>query len=119
MSITVQQAKAHLRMTNTSSSAMSVSIPTPGNNAIEAEQTAHCLDILRQQLMCTIDVGVFGQVWLYPDAPEPFVDFNTQHRCRNFEQIREWAEKHQLPEHPPSDFLEPPQLGDRIYTDVP
>ena len=80
---------------------------------------AHCLDILRQQLMCTTDVGVFGQVWLYPDHPEPFVDFNTQHRCRNFEGIRQWAERNQLPEEVPSDFLEPPKVGDRIFSEVP
>ncbi|KAL4948031.1 hypothetical protein BDW69DRAFT_203833 [Aspergillus filifer] len=80
---------------------------------------SHCLDILRQQLMCTIDVGVLGQVWIHPDHPSPFVDFNTEHRCRNFEDIREWAERNQLPEHPPMDFLKPPGEGDRIYEVVP
>lgn len=69
--------------------------------------------------MCTLDVGVFGQVWLYPENPEPFVDFNTQHRCRNFEQIRQWAEKHQLPMKVPSDYLQPPKEEDRIYTEMP
>lgn len=24
--------------------------------------TAHCLNILRQQLMCTVDIGVLGQI---------------------------------------------------------
>ncbi|KAL4805647.1 hypothetical protein BDV18DRAFT_165544 [Aspergillus unguis] len=69
---------------------------------------SHCLDILRQQLMCTIDTGVMGQVWVHPDHPEPFVDFNTQHMCKNFEDVRAWAEKNQLPENPPGDFLMPP-----------
>ncbi|OJJ86271.1 oxidase ustYa family protein [Aspergillus glaucus CBS 516.65] len=80
---------------------------------------AHCLDIIRQQLMCTTDIGVFGQFWIYPHHPEPFVDFNTQHKCRNFEQLRQWTEKNQLPEKVPSDFLEPPKVGDRIYPEVP
>jgi len=85
---------------------------------------AHCLDILRQQLMCTVDVGVLGQVWFQPDESKPpgaFVDFNTMHKCRNFDAIRNWAEKHQLPEVEkiPADFLESPKKGDRIYHSVP
>ncbi|OJJ56090.1 hypothetical protein ASPSYDRAFT_134841 [Aspergillus sydowii CBS 593.65] len=80
---------------------------------------SHCLDILRQQLMCTVDVGVLGQVWVHPDKPSAFVDFNTEHHCRNFEQIRDWAEAHQLPEHVPKDFLRPPREGDRIYNEIP
>ncbi|TQB68536.1 hypothetical protein MPDQ_003259 [Monascus purpureus] len=79
----------------------------------------HCLDILRQQLMCTIDTGVLGQVWLYPDSPQAFVDFNTEHKCKNFEAIRRYAEENQLPAKVPSDFLEPPKEGDRIYAEIP
>jgi len=79
----------------------------------------HCLDIIRQQLMCTVDVGVLGQVWLYPDEPEAYVDFNTRHTCRNFEAIRQWAEANQLPEDIPEDFLQPPEVGDRICAEIP
>lgn len=85
----------------------------------ELISTAHCLDIIRQQLMCNVDVGIFGQVWLYPDHPEPFVDFNTQHKCRNFDQLRQYVQKHQLPENVPQDFLQPPTEKDRIYPEVP
>lgn len=49
---------------------------------------AHCLDLLRQQLMCTVDTGVLGQIWSYPENPKPFVDFNSRHKCKNFEEIR-------------------------------
>ncbi|RDW72708.1 oxidase ustYa family protein [Aspergillus mulundensis] len=66
---------------------------------IVRRHVSHCLDILRQQLMCTIDVGVLGQVWIHPEHPSPFVDFNTEHVCRNFEDIRAWAEMNQLPLH--------------------
>ncbi len=52
----------------------------------------HCLDILRQRLMCQPDTGVMGQIWWDPDEPKAFVDFNTEHKCRNFEGIRRWAE---------------------------
>ena len=67
--------------------------------------------------MCTVDTGVLGQVWVYPEHPEPFVDFNTKHTCKNFEAIRAWAEVRQLPEKTPADFLEGPS-GD-IWSEIP
>lgn len=87
--------------------------------------TTHCLDILRQVLMCNPDVGVLGQVWWQPDTepePIPFVDFNTRHRCRDFEAVRAWAEAHQLPpekEVNMSHFYEQPEAGDVVYTELP
>ncbi|CAI7634570.1 unnamed protein product [Penicillium bialowiezense] len=93
--------------------------PFVNDDYIVRRHVSHCLDILRQELMCTIDTGVLGQVWIYPDSPEPYVDFNTQHRCKNFEDVRRWAESNQLPRDPPSDFLEPPAEGDRIYVEMP
>lgn len=69
--------------------------------------------------MCTVDSGVLGQIWIYPENPEPYVDFNTQHRCKNFDAVRRWAEENQLPQDPPSDFLQAPSEGDRIYSQMP
>jgi hypothetical protein len=85
----------------------------------------HCLDILRQVLMCDPDVGVLGQVWWQPKSvpdPMPFVDFNTKHRCRDFEGVRAWAEAHQLPPEEEVDmsrFFEMPKPGDTIYAEIP
>lgn len=84
--------------------------------------SAHCLDIIRQQLMCTADVGVFGQVWYRPlgeKGIESFVDFNTNHKCRNYEDIRRWAEVRQLPKDVPKDFLMPPGPEVKIHDGVP
>lgn len=86
---------------------------------IVRRHVSHCLDIIRQQLMCSVDIGVLGQVWVHPENPEPFVDFNTQHKCRNFEAIRQWAERNQLPETVPQDFLQPPKIEDRVYNEIP
>lgn len=80
---------------------------------------AYCLDIIRQQLMCTVDTGVLGQVWVYPDNPEPHLDFNTHHRCKNFDQIRRWAEVNQMPKDPPVDYIAPPAPGTAIYNEMP
>ncbi len=87
--------------------------------------TTHCLDILRQVLMCNPDVGVLGQVWWQPDDetnPMPFVDFNTKHRCRDYEAVRVWAEAHQLPpekEINMSRFYEMPKPGDAVLSAIP
>ncbi|KAF1938481.1 hypothetical protein EJ02DRAFT_425704 [Clathrospora elynae] len=87
--------------------------------------TTHCLDILRQVLMCTPDVGVLGQVWWQPDSepdPMPFVDFNTKHRCRDYEAIQTWAKAHQLPpetEVNMSRFYEMPKPGDMVFAEIP
>ncbi|KAF2423603.1 hypothetical protein EJ08DRAFT_652714 [Tothia fuscella] len=89
------------------------------NDYIVKSHVTHCMDILRQQLMCTVDTGVLGQVWVDPKGPAPFVDFNTKHTCKNFDAIRRWAEENQLPEVPPKNFLEPPMVGGRIYPETP
>jgi hypothetical protein len=87
--------------------------------------TTHCLDILRQVLMCTPDIGILGQVWWQPKggpSPMPFVDFNTQHRCRDYQAVREWAKEHQIPPEKNFDmdrFYEMPKPGDTIYPEIP
>lgn len=70
--------------------------------------------------MCTADTGVLGQVWVWPDEPKPFVDFNTKHKCKNYDEIRQWAYENQLPEHPPHDFIQKePEEGDMVYPEIP
>lgn len=67
--------------------------------------------------MCTVDTGVLGQVWWNTSAPKPFVDFNTVHQCKNFDAIRQFAEKRQLPEHMADDSLEKP--SGRVWAEIP
>lgn len=57
---------------------------------------AHCLDTVRQVLMCNVDTGVLGQVWIDPEHPTAFPDFRTKHVCKNYDDIREWAKRHQV-----------------------
>ncbi|KAL3423001.1 tat pathway signal sequence [Phlyctema vagabunda] len=80
---------------------------------------SHCLDIIRQQLMCQPDTGLLGQVWWDPHAPKAFVDFNTDHKCKNFDAIKQWAEERQIPATVPMDFLQPPKIGDTVYEAIP
>ncbi|PNY29595.1 Uncharacterized protein TCAP_00492 [Tolypocladium capitatum] len=56
----------------------------------------HCLDTIRQVLMCNVDTGVLGQVWVDAEQPTAFPDFNTRHVCKNYADVREWAGKLQV-----------------------
>jgi hypothetical protein len=89
------------------------------NEMIVRHHVSHCLDMIRQQLMCFPDTGIMGQVWWDQDHPKPFVDFSTKHKCKNFDAIRDWAKQRQIPEKVPDDYLKPPQAGDTIYPDIP
>ena len=44
--------------------------------------------------MCTADTGLHPFLWA-GNPPHVFPDFNREHKCKNFEAIREWAEKNQ------------------------
>lgn len=46
--------------------------------------------------MCNADTGVLGQVWFDQDSPTAFPDFNTKHKCKNFDAISKWAVEHQV-----------------------
>ena len=50
----------------------------------------HCIEMLRQSIMCQSDLGVLTYNWVeVQDFPWP--NFNTQHQCRNFEKVLEWG----------------------------
>ncbi|MCJ1290036.1 hypothetical protein MMC34_001571 [Xylographa carneopallida] len=89
------------------------------SDAILRFHVSHCLDILRQQLMCSVDIAVLGQVWWDKAAPKAYPDFNTRHRCRNFDAVRRWAEARQAPEGVPEDYLQPPASLEDVYAAMP
>ncbi|KAI9038107.1 oxidase ustYa family protein [Aspergillus affinis] len=104
---------------------------------LEGLHHLHCLNLLRKSLYYNYDYyhdrgeGAFvnpdhvvrihvWRVWVFPDEPTPFVDFNTKHKCKNFEAIRKWAEDNQLPEQPPPDFIQQlPKKGEKVYKEIP
>lgn len=61
--------------------------------------------------MCNPSIDVLGQVWYQADGLHAFPDFNTRHRCLDFESIREWAKEHQAPAQVPEDYLAKPIPG--------
>ena len=48
-----------------------------------------------------------------------YVDFNTRHKCRNFDAVRQWAFEHQAPEEVPEDYLKPPRSMDDVFETMP
>ncbi|CCM06845.1 uncharacterized protein FIBRA_09149 [Fibroporia radiculosa] len=49
----------------------------------------HCLEMLRQNLMCHADIAFITYDWV-AGFPKPFPDFNTVHQCRDFTKIQQW-----------------------------
>jgi len=50
----------------------------------------HCLEILRMNIQCNADIGVFT-FYLLPGDPLPWPELHSYHQCRNFDRVRDWA----------------------------
>ncbi|KAL7957633.1 hypothetical protein V8C34DRAFT_314644 [Trichoderma compactum] len=95
----------------------------PGHHLGKDEETiakhvTHCIDMLRQVIQCKPDLGVFGQYWVKDPAQGidgSFVDFNTNHKCIEWEPVREWVHAHQTLE----DMVVELQGGDKILDVAP
>ncbi|KAI1444276.1 hypothetical protein F5Y02DRAFT_428051 [Annulohypoxylon stygium] len=73
----------------------------------------HCIEMLRETLLCQGDVGIITYNWVKPWGIYP--DFSTEHKCRKLDKIMEWADKNALPADDPEPdentvyLSEPPQ----------
>jgi Mycotoxin biosynthesis protein UstYa len=54
----------------------------------------HCVDMIRQQLMCNFDTGLITFRWV-EGLDIPYPDFNTEHKCTNYDAIRDWSTTHE------------------------
>lgn len=50
----------------------------------------HCIDALRQSLMCASDITPLPWMWVEADQEAKEVA-EVVHTCRNFEDVRQWA----------------------------
>ncbi|OOO06239.1 Protein of unknown function DUF3328 [Aspergillus oryzae] len=62
----------------------------------------HCLDHLRQAVMCHSDVTPLPVLWAEKED-RPLNDFQVEHTCRNFWKVREWALERDAHRHPYND----------------
>ncbi|KAI1195937.1 hypothetical protein F5X97DRAFT_326020 [Nemania serpens] len=68
------------------------------NRPIDAQinHIDHCLEIIRQVIMCSGDTGLITFHWV-ADNPVTYPDFNTWHSCRNPEEILAFAKGREAP----------------------
>ncbi len=78
----------------------------------------HCIEMTRQNIMCHADVGLQSQHWI-KNYSRPYPNFNTWHKCRNFDEILELAYKRQVPTPLPENFTWPIVKGSKIWDDAP
>ncbi|KAL9597416.1 MAG: hypothetical protein Q9219_005169 [cf. Caloplaca sp. 3 TL-2023] len=81
----------------------------------------HCVEMLRQLVMCHADVGVITHRFV-KDYPRPYPDFNTGHQCRNFDSVLRWAKEKQWTAEkggPPGDWKYVPGDGDVVLDEPP
>lgn len=64
--------------------------PTQHSQSEQLEHADHCVDMLRQVLMCHGDVSIQTYEWI-DDYRWPWPRFHTEHECRNWDAITEWA----------------------------
>jgi len=60
-----------------------------GQEALQMH-TDHCLEILRMNIQCTADIGLYT-FYMLPGDPLPWPELNSWHTCRNFDKVRDWA----------------------------
>ncbi|KAF2010408.1 hypothetical protein BU24DRAFT_356206 [Aaosphaeria arxii CBS 175.79] len=59
----------------------------------------HCIEILRMNLMCLSDVNVFTFRTIPGRESEgPWPDYESKHVCRNFDDIKKWANDNAMPD---------------------
>ena len=58
----------------------------------------HCLDYIRQTVMCNADLTLDFFTFEDLEGGRAFMHTETMHQCRNFDQVREWAIENRLKE---------------------
>ncbi|KAK4624282.1 hypothetical protein CLAFUW4_05755 [Fulvia fulva] len=55
--------------------------------------TNHCVDALRERLLCTADIGLVPFFW--PNASgNAMPDFGRDHKCHSHESVISWSQQH-------------------------
>ncbi|KAF7324952.1 hypothetical protein MKEN_00537600 [Mycena kentingensis (nom. inval.)] len=63
--------------------------------AMELDHLDHCIDWIRQALMCASDTSVI--VWQWdPKQQKTTFQGDVAHTCRNFELVRQWGKEHMI-----------------------
>lgn len=63
---------------------------TPGPVESHHEHFDHCIDLLREVLMCHGDVSLHTYGWK-DEYPRPWPTMQTTHQCRNWDELVKWS----------------------------
>ena len=55
----------------------------------------HCIDSLRQLIMCRADATFQTYDWI-PDLRIPWANFEVEHECINWDRVDDWAGEHAI-----------------------
>jgi len=59
------------------------------------EHVDHCIDVIRQVLMCHGDLSLHTYDWI-DDYRWPWANFTVQHQCRDWDSIMDWASNNHI-----------------------
>ncbi|KAH8176412.1 tat pathway signal sequence [Sarocladium implicatum] len=89
----------------------------PNPIADQHEHFDHCIDLLRQVIMCHGDVSLHTYEWK-DDYRWPWPSMQTTHQCRNWDKIMDWSRDHYVPSLT-GPILSHPSLGTSFRGDEP
>ncbi|KAK4870691.1 hypothetical protein LT330_005039 [Penicillium expansum] len=73
------------------------------------EHIDHCLDDIRQTLMCHADISIYTYDWI-PNYRKPWPNFRVDHECVNWELLDDWAKEHSFSIYDQASLVHP-ELG--------
>ncbi|KAI0481340.1 hypothetical protein GGR56DRAFT_689038 [Xylariaceae sp. FL0804] len=62
----------------------------PGHEESSKVHRGHCLDQIRQYVMCNADLTPYSYRW-FPNPGRMYADSDVTHSCRNWDRIRDWT----------------------------
>ena len=66
--------------------------PHGSDHPLHWAHIAHCLDIVRQSLMCSSSTDILTFTWVETQK-KPWYDFNANHKCRDHMAIMQWSKE--------------------------
>lgn len=69
----------------------------PNPVAQQREHFDHCIDLLRQTLMCHGDISLHPFEWI-DDYRFPWPTERTEHQCRSWDKLVAWSKAHSIPD---------------------
>ncbi|POS68810.1 hypothetical protein DHEL01_v212797 [Diaporthe helianthi] len=95
----------------------------PKNGEVVPLHIDHCIDALRQALMCKPDLTLLVSDWR-DDYRNPWLDFGSQRECVNWDNIFKWSKAHHVdwhgklrhPKYGPTHWEEQPEAKDIDYS---